>query len=98
MPAFHDIKEQEICAIIQKIIEPVGLAEGDAAVYIPAVQRALDMRSLIGENELGMIEIDLEPQFLFFIEDISQPIVVLGNGKRFAEQSLIPSAVIDSPD
>ncbi len=98
MQPLHDIEEQEIGAVIQKIIETVCLAEGDRTIHRVAIQSSFDMRVLIGKDELGMIEVDLDAQILFFIEEISQAVIVLGNGKRFVEESIVPSAVIDAPD
>ncbi len=80
MPALHDVEKQEIRPVVQKIVKPVLLGEGDRAVHRATIQGSFDMRILIGKDKLGMIEIDLETQILFFIEEISKPVIVLGDG------------------
>jgi hypothetical protein len=98
MPAFGDIEKKEIGAIVQVIVKPVLRREGDGGIHGTMVQDTPDMCILIGKYEFGMIEIDLESPASLFIQEESQPVVILGDGQRLGEQALVPSGMVVPPD
>src|SRR5580704_700618 len=68
MPLLCDIEEQKIGAVVQIIIEPIGLIKSDRRIDTPVIELALDGHILIREYIFRMIEIDLESPSLLFIQ------------------------------
>src|SRR5579872_2311046 len=98
MPAPGHVEEQKICPIIEIVIESVALIEGDGTVYGMVIEPSFHMDVLIGDDILGMIEIDLESPAFLFIQQETQPVIVLGDGDRFLEQAFVPSFMIMGVD
>jgi len=98
VPAFCDIKEQEICSVVEKVVEPVGLIECNRAIYGVVIQPSFDMSVLIGDDVFGVIEVDLESPAFLFIQQKTKTVIILGNGDRFLEQAFVPTFVIVGPD
>ena len=82
MPFFGNIEKEEIGAVIQIIIEPMSLVKSDNCIYLVMIQFSFDMRILVGKDVLRMVEVDLESQPLILVEQKTQPVIILRNGKR----------------
>src|ERR1700760_113357 len=80
MPFTRHIEKKKIGAVIQKIVKAIGLIESYSGIYRMIVELPLHVDVLIRYDILGMIEIDLEPPSFVFIQQETQPVIILGNG------------------
>lgn len=77
LPAFYNIKKQEIGAIVEIIVKPVGCGKIDRTVNGPFMEGALYPGGLVCKYVFGMVEIYFECNALFLVHKEAKTVAVL---------------------
>src|SRR4249920_513407 len=93
-PSFDDVEKQEIRSIIQVIKKSVGGIKWYRLIGRFIIERTLQMSILVCEDEFSMIEINLEAEPLFSVENIADSVIVLRNTDGFIEDAIVPSRMV----
>src|SRR5580700_4159032 len=94
MPFFCYVEQEKVGAVVQVVVETVLWPKSNRRVDLPVIEHSFDSHILISENIFRVVEIDLEPPSLLFIQQKAQPVIVLRDRERFAKQPIIPTRMI----
>ena len=95
VPTLYEVEQEEIGSVVEVVVEAVFRVEDDGSIYVFAIHSAFNLNLLwFVYEELSMVKIEFYAVALFFIEKVTNAVVVLRDGYFLMEDAFVPALVV----